>query len=196
MGLKDLAAALNAGQSAHLAQSVMAKDALQRLIETYQARLAADFHRRYNGGNCESPIEQIFLTALTVALDYPPRVDGLSRMLPTALGATGPVEGSPNDCLHIAQQVQIGPRRVDFVIWCHDGRKWRRLLVECDGHDYHERTKEQAAKDRSFDRYAQSKGDTIFRFTGSQINGGAEGCAYEVLRWADQINVGGPHGED
>lgn len=43
------------------------------------------------------------------------------------------------------------------------------VAVECDGHDFHERTKEQAERDKRRDRDLQSIGWTIARFTGSEI---------------------------
>jgi very-short-patch-repair endonuclease len=43
------------------------------------------------------------------------------------------------------------------------------IFVECDGHDFHERTKEQAERDRSKDRRIQEAGIPILRFTGREI---------------------------
>jgi very-short-patch-repair endonuclease len=59
------------------------------------------------------------------------------------------------------------------------------LSVECDGHDFHERTKEQAARDRSRDRRLQEVGHTVFRFTGAELYRDAFGCAVQVLKWAE-----------
>lgn len=100
---------------------------------------------------------------------YPP---GLSRLL-------------------IRPQAQIGARRVDFLIHALDCRdeldgkwRWRRLIVECDGHDFHERTKEQAKKDRSRDRLSVMEGYDCFRFTGSEIWNDPWGCAEQITDWA------------
>lgn len=62
----------------------------------------------------------------------------------------------------------------------------KRLLIECDGHEFHERTKEQAAHDRSRDRLAQQDGYTILRFTGSEIFRNAYGCARQVVDFAQE----------
>lgn len=43
------------------------------------------------------------------------------------------------------------------------------LAVECDGHDFHEKTKEQARRDKSRDRILISHGIHTIRFTGSEI---------------------------
>lgn len=43
------------------------------------------------------------------------------------------------------------------------------VAVELDGHDFHERTKEQASRDKKRDRSLLSKGWTTIRFTGSDV---------------------------
>lgn len=46
----------------------------------------------------------------------------------------------------------------------------KRLCIYADGHDFHERTPQQAKRDRSIDRELQRLGYTVLRFTGSEIN--------------------------
>lgn len=93
------------------------------------------------------------------------------------------------------RQFQLTDWRVDFLIYAYadwarepsggvEGR--RKLIVECDGHDFHERTKEQAAKDRARDRWAQSNGYEVFRFTGSELWRDPLGCADQVVQWANR----------
>lgn len=43
------------------------------------------------------------------------------------------------------------------------------VAVELDGHDFHERTKEQAERDKRRDRSLLSMGWTTIRFTGSEV---------------------------
>lgn len=57
------------------------------------------------------------------------------------------------------------------------------VVVECDGHDYHERTKEQARRDRMRDRLLQTHGYPIFRFTGSEIYNDPEDCAMQIIQF-------------
>lgn len=64
-------------------------------------------------------------------------------------------------------QVQIGKYRVDFLV--HDCNNEVRIIIECDGHDFHEKTKEQAHRDKKRDRDLQAAGYKVFRFTGSEI---------------------------
>ncbi len=55
------------------------------------------------------------------------------------------------------------------------------IIVECDGHEFHEKTKEQAAHDKRRDRALFSEGWPVLRFTGSEIRADAAGCARQVL---------------
>lgn len=87
--------------------------------------------------------------------------------------------------LKIWPQAEVNGWRVDFVIGIQ-GWKDRPsfLIIECDGHDFHERTKGQARRDRSRDRDAQAAGFKIFRFTGSEIHKDPCVCADAILDWA------------
>ena len=43
------------------------------------------------------------------------------------------------------------------------------MVIECDGHDFHDRTKAQASRDRARDRNLQSFGFLVYRYTGQDI---------------------------
>lgn len=58
----------------------------------------------------------------------------------------------------------------------------RVYIIECDGHDFHEKTKEQAQRDKSRDRAFISSGSTVIRFTGSEINRDVDACVEEVFK--------------
>lgn len=147
----------------------------------------------------DTPIEQLFHAALVYRHQY-----GLTEYQHVLTAPTPEIAESfrADDrydlALIVESQVQIGDHRVDFVIssWTY-GRvhskgakavngdaRWRKLIVECDGHDYHERTKEQAAKDRSRDRELNGAGYDVFRFTGSELWRDPWGCAEQVYTWA------------
>ena len=81
----------------------------------------------------------------------------------------------------IFPQAKVGDYRVDFLfdIWSYDGHQT--LVVECDGHDFHERTKEQAARDRKRDRWMAEQGIIVLRFTGSEIWADPGSCAEQVV---------------
>lgn len=76
----------------------------------------------------------------------------------------------------VQTQVEIGKYRVDILV--QSQLLGANIIIECDGHDFHERTKEQAAHDRKRDRYFIKLGYIVLRYTGSQI------ChdPYEIVR--------------
>ena len=65
----------------------------------------------------------------------------------------------------IVPQQPISCYRVDLAI---HARKMR-LVIEVDGHEWHEKTKEQAARDKRRDRDLQQEGWNVFHFTGSEV---------------------------
>ena len=70
----------------------------------------------------------------------------------------------------MAPQVQIGKYRADFVIVHRYGTAdYSTVVVECDGHDFHEKTPKQAERDKRRDREMQMRGYRVFRFTGTEI---------------------------
>jgi hypothetical protein len=104
--------------------------------------------------------------------------------------------------LLILPQTQIGDYRVDYLMRLSrtveadwegaedDGGLSRRpfqttiekqIIVECDGHEFHEKTKEQARRDKSRDRQLQANGLPVYRFTGSEIYANPMTCAIETL---------------
>lgn len=85
--------------------------------------------------------------------------------------------------LHVWRQVQIDRYRVDFLIAYRAGRETlsKFVVLECDGHDFHERTKEQAEHDKRRDRTLQSLGLPVMRLTGSEIWRSPIKAAWEVL---------------
>lgn len=64
-----------------------------------------------------------------------------------------------------------------------------RVCIECDGHDFHERTKEQAARDKKRDRELATAGWTVLRFTGSEIWKDPSSCVEQVMELIG--NLGG-----
>lgn len=85
-------------------------------------------------------------------------------------------------------QIPVGPYRADFVVKYSGGGPTILVAVECDGHDFHERTSEQARHDRRRDRYFQTHNYLIARFTGSEIWANAARCADEVVTMADKAS--------
>lgn len=91
--------------------------------------------------------------------------------------------------LYWAAQIWLLDWPVDFIFTVLHPKKPEAisLVVECDGHEFHERTKEQAARDRSRDRRLQSAGYTVFRFTGAEIYSQRNMVARQILEWAGDM---------
>lgn len=79
----------------------------------------------------------------------------------------------------------VPPYRLDFVLTTMDSRhsEIAEVVVECDGHDFHEKTKAQVARDKKRDRAIAAAGYHVLHFTGSEIWRNPEGCAREVIRF-------------
>jgi len=78
-------------------------------------------------------------------------------------------------------QFGIDAYRVDFcAAYLNQENTVSGVAVECDGHEFHEKTKEQARRDKSRDRDLLSKGFPVMRYTGSEIWENPLICAEEV----------------
>lgn len=97
----------------------------------------------------------------------------------------GAAHSVPYRVVHCFSQLSYGSYRLDFLIVDRTriacGEAGDRLAIECDGHDYHERTKEQARRDRRRDRALARDGLATLRFTGSEIFADPIGCAVEIF---------------
>jgi very-short-patch-repair endonuclease len=104
----------------------------------------------------ESPIEAVLLEAL--------------ERMPLPAG------------VEIKRQIQIGRYRVDFLMGRRlaNGQADCLAVIECDGRKYHE-----IENDYARDRFLQTHGAAVLRFTGSEIQRNAAGCATEILEWFD-----------
>lgn len=121
---------------------------------------------------CESPIEHAFLLAFCGFCDLL-HIDYMRSWVHPTM--------RPQGYILITAQAQVDGFRVDFLIEDDD----QSVVVECDGHDFHERTKEQAERDRSRDRRFQELGHAVFRFTGREIYRDAVRCADQVFSFLD-----------
>lgn len=134
---------------------------------------------------CDSPIEEDF--ALGLAVRWLERTRGSLHMWRPPSFATHLdfSAASPEPVvLGVFPQAQIGDYRLDFVLTFRtrptDARP-EMLAVECDGHAFHERTREQARRDRRRDRDIQRLGMAIYRFTGAEIWADHHACADEAI---------------
>jgi very-short-patch-repair endonuclease len=154
---------------------------LQRLRADYSAALANLAVRQYEErleeflGTVPSHIERLVGAALLyVAGSYPLQdseargefLDGEHLQFEEVVKETVNTEFG----LYVWYQMNVGKYRADFVIQLvTDMGQTIWGVLECDGHDYHERTKEQAEHDKTRDRYFQSIGLLVLRYTGREI---------------------------
>jgi very-short-patch-repair endonuclease len=146
---------------------------------------------------CGSPIERRLL--LAYLQQYP------------AIVQTTITKGDPDT--HVFVDKEMGSRWVSFVpqlLLSIKGRRFRpdflfmqmvedaensrvisvkNVVVEVDGHDFHERTKEQARRDRSRDRLMLRHDFYVLRYTGSEVFKDAEAVAREIREFVMPAEV-------
>jgi hypothetical protein len=62
-----------------------------------------------------------------------------------------------------------------------------KIAIELDGHDFHEKTKDQVAKDKKRERFIVGQGYTVYRFSGSEVFRRPLDCVSEVRDQARAI---------
>jgi very-short-patch-repair endonuclease len=97
----------------------------------------------------------------------------------------------PGWFLALLAQPQYDGYRADFGIstWAHleDELPPFIVIIEVDGHDFHEKTKEQVRRDKSRDRFMTATEARVFRFSGSEVYQDAEACAADVLEYVFKL---------
>ena len=122
-------------------------------------------------GCCESPIEQIFAFAYNLL--------NLSRE-----------DGDIAYSLTSQEEIVIGKKkyRADFLFdsdilneICDSEFNQFKLVIECDGHEFHEKTKKQVEERNTRDMDLKKAGYDVLHFSGSQIFNDPFKCANETL---------------
>ncbi|MBU2939836.1 endonuclease domain-containing protein [Lacinutrix sp. C3R15] len=60
------------------------------------------------------------------------------------------------------------------------------MCVYTDGHTYHERTEEQAQRDKRIDRKLQELGFQVLRYTGKDVNENTDIIVAEIDKWLEK----------
>jgi len=119
---------------------------------------------------CGSPIEQLMLAGMMW------RRYGYERKL-VEIWDTAADPVMPRADVVIAPQYHTETYRADFAMFVNFfANEEIKILVECDGHKFHEKTKEQAARDKGRDNDLQIAGWKVLRFSGSMIWQDHEWC--------------------
>lgn len=123
----------------------------------------------FNTDGCKSPIEQILLFAFNL------------RLYDTKC---------PYDIsLEPQKEITINKKKY-YADFCFDAQEnipgcksTLKLVIECDGHDYHHASKQQVSKDYERENDLKINGYDVIRFTGSQIYKDPYGCADTILEY-------------
>lgn len=126
-----------------------------------------------------SPIEETFFYGLVFACW---RANYGVRVVNRAIGPVLDLSiDNPYDFIDVTPQAAVGGMRPDLLLsgefYAGIARHQEgepemtrsTLAIECDGHDFHEKTKAQASRDKRRDRELASAGAPVVRFTGSEI---------------------------
>ncbi|MFC5587581.1 endonuclease domain-containing protein [Sporosarcina soli] len=149
-------------------------DGIQKLPETVQNLLTTKVLNKLEYlladlEDCDSPIEQLLFVALSSRIDI----------------AFGLGTSIRNHFLEAQREIRVNERRyrvdIFIVVENYDGDSFA-FAIECDGHDFHQKTKEQVARDKKRERDLMSAGCRVIRFTGSEIVDNPDGCATEVFK--------------
>lgn len=117
--------------------------------------------------DCESPIEQLLAMELSKVV--------LQADIPE-LCEVAEIESN--------KIIIVGDKkyRVDFAIPVKYWDCYKTYIVECDGHEFHQKTKAQVERDNSRMRDLQTAGYTVIRFSGTEIFHKAVKCAWDVRK--------------
>ena len=117
-------------------------------------------------GNGNSPIEVIFDIAFqTYVLEM--------------------VENEGKEYHFFQDQYEISIGEKHYIVDFYNEKA--NLIVECDGHDFHQKTKEQVAKDNEREYDLKMAGYNILRFSGSQIYNRPFECAEEAYSYIAKL---------
>ena len=122
---------------------------------------------------CESPIEKLFYLALNMIIYY--KFNGPQREFYMYMSLIPQYE----------IERECGKNyRVDFYFEHNNQKKGTLgLIVECDGHDFHEKTKEQVAYRNDRDMELKKLGYDVIHLSGSQIYNDPFKYARQVLEY-------------
>ena len=117
---------------------------------------------------CESPIEQLLALELEDL-----KLENICKFNPYI------------DVLGIEKQEEIETKhkkyRVDFLIPVYyKNQGGINFVIECDGHDFHQKTKKQVEADNERQRDLQEEGFEVIRFSGTEIYHKPYQCALTI----------------
>lgn len=153
------------------------------LRETMMAdRFGQEMHNNCLEMGMTSPIEHMFWVATHVLCES--EFQAVNPEPNFMKGPDGKWMDELKDGIYIHPQFQVEKYRVDFLLeqrgigpLSHLGP----VVVELDGHAFHDKDKQQRAYEKARDRFLVKKGYKVLHFTGSEVVADPFKVAYEAL---------------
>uniref|UniRef100_A0A6H1ZBQ1 Restriction endonuclease type II-like domain-containing protein n=1 Tax=viral metagenome TaxID=1070528 RepID=A0A6H1ZBQ1_9ZZZZ len=153
----------------------MGKDTTDKIKEAKNNLLAdLEYYLDEITGLTQSPIEELFLLSFLSVCSYY-WFDSTCYDAGRNIIMVKAVLYGRN--IFIVPQHKICKYRVDFLFVLNNEKQF---IVECDGHDFHEKTKKQVTKDKSREREFVKIGLTVVRFSGSEIYNSPFKCVRDL----------------
>ena len=151
---------------------VAANDAGRIAAESFSQSLYTEIIE----GGVSSPIEQMFLIALNVVAQA-----NFIDINPAYEFGGEPYLALPGVGIYVFPQHKVGQYRVDFLLSSRHSDGDRIVVVELDGHNFHDKNKAQRSYEKARDRFLQRNGYKVLHFTGSDVCSDPYFVAYEVI---------------
>lgn len=149
-----------------------------------QARRSADTTRAFIAYNprgvMESPLEAIFYAWFSALLDFEAPEVYLFNLIPQA-----EITLASGKTYRLDFSVEFGPQSLANAAHAR-GIPQPKVAIELDGHQFHERTKEQVAYRNERDRALTSEGWAVIHFSGSELYRDPLSCARHVVDFCKQ----------
>lgn len=140
-------------------------------------RFSQEMFCAVNDVGLESPIEDMFWAACNAIC----RV-AYEEVNPTPLYDSKTDTATYPEGLYIEPQASVGTYRVDFRIQrIVLGLSIPSVIVELDGHDFHDKDKKQRAYEKGRDRFLVKQGYKVLHYTGSEVVADPFRVAWEAL---------------
>ena len=142
-------------------------------------RFGMDMWQRINELEIKSPIEQMFYVAMHAI------VVGDDIEINPEPYTSDNGQPKPGVGIYMKPQAQIGKYRVDFLL---NQEKlgpqdvFGPVVVELDGHDFHDKDKRQRSYEKARDRYLVRARYRVVHFTGSDVVANPLKTAFEVFQ--------------
>ena len=166
------------------------QDASEKYGRMAQERFNQDMYSSFVD-RLQSPIEDIFYTACALQCfadyeDFEPDTvfDPVAQKETIGYGVS------------VLPQHKIGNYRVDFLLIRNTGRHSESVVVELDGHAFHDKDKRQRAYEKARDRFLVKNGYRVLHFTGSEVVADPYGVAYEALDLIGAMQGRGGYSKD